>query len=380
MAPDGPLRLHRNKVPLNNDWLSMSDRKPRMFTPGDTFLTTGDMPTFRSAALRGLRAIIAELGGDAEAYAKAADVPVSALDHDDVPISADAGGRLLQIAATEMDCPDLGLRLAARQDISVAGPLALAMQSAPTLADALDCASRYLATHSEVSTLESRDDPYGARGVVSLEFNMKPGVAQSELGTDIALAMLHRAIESLVGRYGLRSVELPYQPLAPLSAYEEFFRAPVRVNRPVAALRVPSTIGALPIDGGEGGVHQLAVAYLTGRGNGDGSSVTARVSAAVRLSLGPTPPHIVQIARTLALHPRTLQRQLAAENSSFSAILDDARRHEAGRLLLTTDVPISQVAQSIGLSGPTALTRCSRRWWDATPSAVRKKGLPTENS
>jgi AraC-like DNA-binding protein len=142
---------------------------------------------------------------------------------------------------------------------------------------------------------------------------------------------------------------------------------------------VPSTIGALPIAGGEGGVHQLAVAYLTERAAGDGSSVVARVSGAVRLSLGPTPPDIVAIARTLALHPRTLQRQLAAENSSFSAILDDARRREASRLLLTTDMPISQVAASIGLSGPTALTRCSRRWWGATPSAVRKKGLPTEN-
>jgi AraC-like DNA-binding protein len=356
----------------------MGDHKPGMLTARDTFLTTGDMPTFRSAALRGLRAIIAELGGDAEAYANAANVPVSALDHDDVLVSADAGGRLLEIASTAMDCPDLGLRLAARQDISIAGPLALAMRSAPTLADALDCASRYLGTHSEVSTLESHDDPYGARGVVSLQFNRRPEIANSRLGTDIALAMLHRAIESLVGRYGLRSVELPYQPLAPLSAYEEFFRAPIHVNRPAAALRVPSTIGALPIATGDGGAHELAVAYLTERGSGDGSSVVARVSAAVRLSLGPTPPDIVGIARGLALHPRTLQRQLAAEGASFSAILDDARRREAGRLLLSTNMPISQVAESIGLSGPTALTRCGRRWWGATPSAVRRMGLPTE--
>jgi AraC-like DNA-binding protein len=353
----------------------MSVPRPGMLTSHDTFLTTDDMPTFRSAALRGLRAIIAELGGDAEAYANAANVPVSALDHDDVLISAEAGGRLLEIAATAMDCPDLGLRLAARQDISVAGPLALAMRSAPTLADALDCASRYLATHSSVSTLESRADPYGARGVVCLQFNLRPEVAHSRLGTDIALAMLHRAIESLVGRYGLRSVELPYQPLAPLSAYEEFFRAPVHVNRPAPALRMPSTTGARPIATGDGGVHELTVAYLTERGPGDGSSIVARVSTVVRLSLGPTPPDIVGTAGRLAMHPRTLQRQLAAENSSFSAILDDARRREAGRLLLSTDLPISQVAESVGLSGPTALTRCSRRWWDATPSAVRKMGL-----
>jgi AraC-like DNA-binding protein len=357
----------------------MSGSNRRMLTGRDTLLTLGDMTTFRSAALRGLRAIIAERGGDAEAYANAANVPVSALDVDDVVLSADAGGRILQIAATETDCPDLGLRLVARQDISILGPLALAMRSATTLADALDCASRYLATHSQVSTLEFHDDPYGARGVMSLQFNLKPDVAQSELGTDMALGMLHRVIESLVGRYGLRSVELPYQPRAPLSTYEEFFRAPVRVNRPVAALRVPSSIGALPIASGEGSAHQLALAYLTEQGSGDVSSLVARVSADVRLSLGPTPPDIVETARRLALHPRTLQRQLAAENSSFSAILDEARRREASRLLLTTDMPIHLVAESLGLSAPTALTRCSRRWWGATPSAVRKKGLPTEN-
>jgi AraC-like DNA-binding protein len=358
----------------------MSDREPGMLTSRDTFLTTGDTPTFRSAALRGLRAIIAELGGDAEAYANAANVPVSALDHDDVLISADAGGRLLQIAATSMDCPDLGLRLAARQDISKLGPLALAMRSAPTVADALDCAARYLVTHSQTASLEFHDDPYGARGVMSLELNTKPDIVNAEMGIDIALGVLHRVIESLVGRYGLRSVELPYQPLAPLSTYEDYFRAPVRVNRPVAALRVPSSIGALPIAGSEGSVHQLALAYLTEQRAGDGSNVVARVSAAVRLALGPTPPDIVEIARVLAMHPRTLQRQLATENSSFSEILDDARRREAGRLLLTTDTPIRQVAELIGLSAPTALTRCSRRWWGATPSDVRKKGLPAEEN
>jgi AraC-like DNA-binding protein len=350
-----------------------------MLTSRDTLLTLGDMPLFRSAALRGLRAIVAELGGDAEAYADAANVPVSALDADDVLLSADAGGQMLQMAATAMDCPDLGLRLAARQDISILGPLALAMRSAPTLGDALDCAVRYLASHSQTAVLEIHDDPYGARGVVALQLNLKPDVPNPEIGIDMAFGVLHRVIESLVGRYGLRSVELPYQPLAPISIYEDFFRAPVRVNRPVAALRVPSSIGALPIASSEGSVHQLALAYLTGQGSDDGSSVVARVSAAVRLSLGPTPPDIVEIARRLAVHPRTLQRQLAAENSSFSAILDDARRREAGRLLLATDTPIHQVAELIGLSAPTALTRCSRRWWGATPSAVRKKGLPTEN-
>jgi AraC-like DNA-binding protein len=75
------------------------------------------------------------------------------------------------------------------------------------------------------------------------------------------------------------------------------------------------------------------------------------------------------------MHPRTLQRRLAAEGTTFEAIVDSARRSAALRLLTQTDVPMSQVALMVELAGPPSLTRACRRWFGRTPTQVRRDAM-----
>jgi AraC-like DNA-binding protein len=96
-----------------------------------------------------------------------------------------------------------------------------------------------------------------------------------------------------------------------------------------------------------------------------------QVRGAIEQSLGTTTPDIAAVGRLLTLHPRTLQRRLAAEGTTYAALLDDVRRQAARRYLTTTDMPMSQVAAALGLSEQSALSRSCRRWFDATPSEVR---------
>ena len=341
-------------------------------TSCDKSLTLGDMTVIRSAGLRGFRTTVAELGGDPERCAVAAGLPVDALDADDLLVSDVAVASALETAATELDRPDLGLRIAARQDLGMLGPLALAIQNSPTVSAALECTSRYLFLHARSLTLSLEPDPYGARGVIALRYGLKAGLAAPVQGTDLGLGFLHRAILSLVGSYGLRTVELPYRPPAPLSVYEAFFGVPVRVGRPAAALRVPRSLGDRPLAGGDENVRRLALAFLAEQAIESGPGLAQRVRRALQQSLGTAPPEIGAVARMLSLHPRTLQRRLADEGTTFASILDDVRRQQARRYLTTTDLPLGQVTGLLGLSEQSALTRCCRRWWGSTPTAVRR--------
>ena len=87
----------------------------------------------RAAGLRGLPGLIDELGGSGVALLARHGLDAAALDTDDAVIPSMAAGRVLEAAAAELDCPDLGLRLAARQDIAVLGPLAIAIENSATL-------------------------------------------------------------------------------------------------------------------------------------------------------------------------------------------------------------------------------------------------------
>ncbi|WP_330183023.1 AraC family transcriptional regulator [Nocardia sp. NBC_01503] len=340
----------------------------------DKYLILDDMSVIRSAGLRGFRATVAELGGDAEELATLCGLPLEALDTDDLLVPDQAVGAALELAAHRLNCPDLGLRMSRRQDLDMLGPLALAIRNSPTLADVLECTSRYLFVHARSLSLTMGPDPYGDRGVIALRYGVTaPGLPTPVQGTDVGLAFVHRAIQRLAEeKYGLRSVELPYRPAAPIQVYEEFFGAPVRIERPVALLRVPSALANRPLSGGDENLHRLAMAFLAEQSGGASTALTPQVRITLQKLLGTAAPEIGAVARLLTIHPRTLQRRLAAEGTSFAALLDEVRRTEARRYLTTTDMPMSQVASLVGLSEQSTFTRCCQRWWGTTPSAVRR--------
>jgi AraC-like DNA-binding protein len=79
-------------------------------------------------------------------------------------------------------------------------------------------------------------------------------------------------------------------------------------------------------------------------------------------------PSLVEVARELGLTPRTLQRRLKAESTTYRTVLDQARLELAGRALLQS-APTARVAESLGFSEPAAFQRAFKRW---TGTTVRK--------
>lgn len=66
------------------------------------------------------------------------------------------------------------------------------------------------------------------------------------------------------------------------------------------------------------------------------------------------------MAALLHVSPRTLQRKLGAERTTFRDVVEAARR-DLTIELLDGDAPLEQVARAVGLSGPSALVRAFRQ-------------------
>ncbi|MDQ0733689.1 AraC family transcriptional regulator [Arthrobacter agilis] len=325
----------------------------------------------RSAGMRGFREVVEQFGGDPAALAAQYRVPLEAIDSDDVLVSDVAMARLLEGAARELPCPDLGLRISEYQDIGILGPLAVAVQNSPTVGAALECASQFLFLHSPVLRFSIVPDPEGRAGEVGLCYGSSQGTPPRQ-ATDAILAFAHRMIRFLVdGPYGLHSVHLSHQPKAAAARYAGFFGAEVRFGQPVSLLRVPRSLLDRPLAGVDGTLREIALEYLHSHFPEPGRVVAPQVRNAIDRMLGTSPPRIDSAARLLGMHPRTLQRRLTAEGVTFEVLLDAARRDAALRLLTRTDLPLQQVAGLVGLSEQSALTRCVRRWYGTTPSAVR---------
>jgi len=336
------------------------------------------MPTVRSASLRGFAELVTDLGGNPADIARRVGMPGDALRSDEVPVEIDVSARALELAATELACPDLGLRLGDRQQLDGLGPLAVAIQHSPNLGDALECARRFLTLHNQGSTLALEDDPYGVRGVAGLRFVWHYEGRAYPQSMDKMLLNVHRVVQALTGgSYDLRTVELSYRPTAPVARYEEVFGG-VRVNldRPLTMLRMPRALLAQPIVGAESAVREMAMFYLGSQTMPDDLAMTGRVRSALGALLGTGRISTRWVAAHLETSSRTLQRRLTAEDTTYAELLDEVRRERAMTLLAETMLPLSEVSAMLDFADQATFTRAARRWWGMTPSSKRRQ-LPT---
>lgn len=101
------------------------------------------------------------------------------------------------------------------------------------------------------------------------------------------------------------------------------------------------------------------------------------VAASVRLqlldALDEGLPSEDQIAQTLHMSARTLQRRLKAENTTFGEVVQQTRLQLAQQLLASPDITATEVGLACGFADASAFTRAFRRWTGTTPSDYRDK-------
>lgn len=332
-----------------------------------------DVP-IRASILRGLPALVTSVGGPGEEFLAAYGVDRQVVAQHDAYLSLRLVERILEDASDRFDVPDLGLRMAAQQDLHILGPLAIAMENSRTVGDALECANRFLVVVSPALSHEVIPDPLGNAGVIAIRYASSTGTGSPQ-SIDYGLGMVHRAVTLVQGggAYGLRSVQLPHPPLAPVAAYRQHFGAEVAFDTPHAVLRIPRQLLTVPVVGGNELLRAIAVEFLETHFGHEKVPVSDLVTAILEGQLGPDGPDLAKIARLLSLHPRSLQRLLTAEGVGFKELLDRARRQQALELITTTTLSFSRIAVQLGMREQSSLTRAARRWFGKSPSRLRRE-------
>jgi AraC-like DNA-binding protein len=105
--------------------------------------------------------------------------------------------------------------------------------------------------------------------------------------------------------------------------------------------------------------------------------VVAQVKAAVHQTFDRVesrgPPELRDIARTLGMSERSLQRRLADEGSSFQEVLDDVRQALARSRVGEGLLPLARVAQLVGYAELRPFLRAFKRWTGLTPKQYRDR-------
>lgn len=104
----------------------------------------------------------------------------------------------------------------------------------------------------------------------------------------------------------------------------------------------------------------------------DGSPAwTAKVALHAMLADGR--PTVDRLARAAGMSRRTLQRTLAREGTSFSALLEEVRRQAALSRLGGDHARFADLSASLGYAQQSTFTRAVRRWTGQAPRSIRSR-------
>ena len=99
------------------------------------------------------------------------------------------------------------------------------------------------------------------------------------------------------------------------------------------------------------------------------SSITTRIRDLLGEELGGELPGFEELTGLLNMSARTLRRRLEKEGTSYQRIKDNARRDAAISLLSRERMTVSDVAERVGFSDPSAFHRSFKKWTGQSPGA-----------
>jgi AraC-like DNA-binding protein len=327
----------------------------------------------QAQSLRGYRELVSDLGGNPARLLRKAGIDPRSLNQLTAFISFASLIELLEHSATDLDCPDFGLRLAERQDIGILGTLAVAMRYSATVGEAMRCASKYLQVYNAaIAFTVSTEERHGeARLVFEGLVAHAPRWGQTaEHGIGLTGRIMTLLSE---GRCHLQEVWLPHQPLASDASYRARFDAPLTFQAHRLGLAYTLKDLDRPISERNEQLHDLAARHLDSQLPRGRTPFTTQVRQAIEALLGTGTCGHRQVANALYMHPRTMQRRLNDEGTTFEDIKDQVRRDLAERYLSHPDLPLTQVTALLDYSEQSALGRSCRRWFHATPREFRQQ-------
>jgi AraC-like DNA-binding protein len=321
------------------------------------------------AVLAIIRAAVAA-GVPGDVLTRVAGLTDTDVDDPDARVSTTAEIAVWQLITRQVPDPAFGVRAGSAFKVRDAGLLGYVVSFTPTLRGALTALQRYIHVFSQALTIELEDDHVSLITTASAQ-----GLEPAPFAQDYRAAAVLSAARQITG-VNLAPADVHFAHAQPRSilAHREFFRSRLHF-----ASRVPRLV-----------FRHADLRLLTLRGDADLARYLGQYADQVLASLvqGETLRHKVRaviwaesavgrstlgaVAAAVRMTPRTLQRQLREEGTSFQRELQEVRKTVAIAALRNPDVAIDDVAFLLGYAEPSAFYRSFRRWTGRTPQEFRR--------
>lgn len=302
------------------------------------------MATWAGAIARAL----GKRGIDAEVVFAEASIDFDLVNRPDRRIPVADMTRLWQLAVRTSGDPAFGLSVAGQVNLTTFHALGVAAMASDTVRDAAEMVSRFASMVSDGIDMQIRQGEDEA----GLVLGMRPGYPRfADACVEAVLASIVLTARQLVPSLRLTRVSFQHRCCGDPLRYREVFDCPVTFAAAEDGLFGSSELLLPePLPASSPSIAQanaeLCKQYLSSRDQG---KMSAQVRDFIGRHLaGGTVPSLPDVARSLAMSERKLQRLLREEGVQFRDLVDDVRAQLARKLLEESDLSVGQVADQLG--------------------------------
>lgn len=280
--------------------------------------------------------------------------------------------RLWQLTEERSGDPAIGVAIGMRWNPTTFHALGYAWLASATLAQAFHRLARYSRLINDASefTLATTGTNYLVTGAVK-----DPGFVLSPITTQATAVAVAKMCRMLLGEsFSPIEVQFPFAPTGSTLALETNLRAPLRFGCERAGMlidrqdmeRTLSTANPELSRSSE----EIAMKYLSRL---DQQQLAQQVRRHIVEALPSGRIREEDIAESLHLSTRTLQRRLLDEGVNFGELFQNVRRELAQNYIDDSQLSIGEIAYLLGFSDQANFTRAFKRWFGAAPSDWRRR-------
>jgi AraC-like DNA-binding protein len=252
------------------------------------------------------------------------------------------------------------------------GVVGYAVITSETLGEALCSLVRYLPIWTNVGAF--RLDIEGAVAHFRWEY-ANCSLPESRQDCEMTMATVARfKLLSSGGSWRPREVWFQHPKPKDTSEHARIFRAPVRFGMPANCILLDSKLLQMPLR--KAGVHFRrdvieAAEELLAKATGT-ESLTQSALSLIRQKLADGNFGVEAVSRHLGVSPRTMQRRLRDESSSYRKLIQQARQDLSEFLLLGAEATATETGYALGFSEPSAFLHAFHKWHGIPPQAYKK--------
>lgn len=312
-------------------------------------------------------------GHDVTSLYELLGLPDAYLNREDIRIPARKMSQIWMKMIELTSDEDIGFHMGIEMSAAAAlRTTSLIMQSSSTVRDALEQGIKYSELIANVLSMKMGEDADNIfiEFTPKTEWNIEPAIVVKDCLNITFISML-MSVQQMTGQFHSPSLLcFTYPKPENLAEYYRTFNCSIEFEQPSNRIGFPKNLGSTEISTRDQGLLAVLEKYANEikQSYSHDQHFVSRTQALIIELMDPQPPTLDEVAQSLNLSSRSLQRKIKEEQDcSYRDLVDEVRKKLCARYMEDPQRTVDEIGYLAGYADTTSFIRAYKRWYGSTP-------------